>query len=291
MILKPIAKPVRIRIKSGGMEHSSVESLKSRFEIEDLKDLVTDGRLSRWLEQQNHKPVPTDILGLNKESMEFALAVYRFFFDEKNEKQVGELYYCLYQATGNDDYLNKSAEDYFPKALIELDERRKAEEEARRKAEEETRRKAEEEARKKAEEEARRKAEEEARRKAEEEARRKEKEEYIMVGEGRYVKLVSDRGVWSIKDTDFLKFDTSTSRILKLAEWKFLVKHFNVEHPFYKKYFMPNLNEDQYFIYKVYDGTGYGVSACSYNYYSKLDFIPMIARSSGTLLLFKDVQV
>lgn len=259
MILKPIAKPVRIRIKSGGMEHSSVESLKSRFEIEDLKDLVTDGRLSRWLEQQNHKPVPTDILGLNKESMEFALAVYRFFFDEKNEKQVGELYYCLYQATGNDDYLNKSAEDYFPKALIELDERRKAEEEARRKAEEE--------------------------------ARRKEKEEYIMVGEGRYVKLVSDRGVWSIKDTDFLKFDTSTSRILKLAEWKFLVKHFNVEHPFYKKYFMPNLNEDQYFIYKVYDGTGYGVSACSYNYYSKLDFIPMIARSSGTLLLFKDVQV
>lgn len=146
MILKPIAKPVRIRIKSGGMEHSSVESLKSHFVVDDIKDLVADGRLSRWLEQQNHRSIPNDILGLNKDSMEFALAVYRFFFDEKNEMSDGEVYYCLYQETSNDAYLNKSAEEHYPKALIELDDRRKkAEEEARRKAEEDARRKAEEE--------------------------------------------------------------------------------------------------------------------------------------------------
>ena len=54
MILKPIAKPVRIRIKSGGEEHSSLESLKQNFCLEDIKPLL-DGRLSRWLQRQGEK--------------------------------------------------------------------------------------------------------------------------------------------------------------------------------------------------------------------------------------------
>ena len=54
MKLRPIAKPVRIRIKSGGEEHSSLESLKQNFCIEDIKPLL-DGRLSRWLQRLGEK--------------------------------------------------------------------------------------------------------------------------------------------------------------------------------------------------------------------------------------------
>lgn len=45
------AKPVKIRIKSGGEEHSSLESLKRNFSFKDIEPLL-DGRLSRWLKQQ-----------------------------------------------------------------------------------------------------------------------------------------------------------------------------------------------------------------------------------------------
>lgn len=45
------AKPVKIRITSGGQEHTSLESLKHNFNINDVKPLL-DGRLSRWLRQQ-----------------------------------------------------------------------------------------------------------------------------------------------------------------------------------------------------------------------------------------------
>ena len=54
MKLIPIAKPVRIRIKSGGEEHSSLESLKQNFCLEDIKPLL-DGRLSRWLQRLGEK--------------------------------------------------------------------------------------------------------------------------------------------------------------------------------------------------------------------------------------------
>lgn len=264
MILKPIAKPVRIRIKSGGMEHSSVESLKSHFVVDDIKDLVADGRLSRWLEQQNHRSIPNEILALNKDSMEFVLAVYRFFFDEKNAMSDGEVYYYLYQETSNDAYLNKSAEEHFPKALIELDERRKkAEEEARRAA-----------------------TQEEVRRKAEEEARKK-KEEYILIGENQFVELFDDCGLHSKFDTDFSKFDKPSSRILTLAEWNYLVGHLNHNHPFYKKYFEPYLGKNLYFVYRVW-GYGYGICVGSVNR-NKIHF-GQSDRPRGTLLLFNDVE-
>ena len=47
MKLEPKAKPVRIRIKSGGEEHSTLESLKRNFSVDDLKPAVEDRRLSR----------------------------------------------------------------------------------------------------------------------------------------------------------------------------------------------------------------------------------------------------
>lgn len=57
MILQAKARPVRIRIKSGGKEHSSFESLKRHFCIKDLLPSAKDGRLSRWLRQQGEDSV------------------------------------------------------------------------------------------------------------------------------------------------------------------------------------------------------------------------------------------
>lgn len=51
MKLIPKAKPVKIRIKSGGEEHSSLDSLLHNFNVSDIEPLL-DGRLVRWLKQQ-----------------------------------------------------------------------------------------------------------------------------------------------------------------------------------------------------------------------------------------------
>jgi hypothetical protein len=53
MKLEPKAKPVRIRIKSGGEEHFSLDSLKRNFSVQDLWEAVRGKSLSRWLRQQN----------------------------------------------------------------------------------------------------------------------------------------------------------------------------------------------------------------------------------------------
>lgn len=270
MILKPIAKPVRIRIKSGGMEHSSVESLKSHFVVDDIKDLVADGRLSRWLEQQNHRSIPDEILALNKDSMEFALAIYRFFFDEKNEMSDGEVYYCLYQETSNDAYLNRSAEEHYPKALIELDERKK-------------------------------KAEEEARKKAEEEARKK-KEEYFMIGEGRYVELYKDCGVKSINDVNLSGLVSSSARVLTCKEWNYFLEHIKPHHPLYEKCIKERYiickspSEKSYCVGWIFDINNFrgptffgGQFPNSFNTTSKN--VTYSQYHSGVLLLFKDVEV
>lgn len=62
MKLEPKAKPVRIRIMSGGEEHSSLESLKKNFSVRDLSDAVEDKRLSRWLKQQKQNEMAEGVL-------------------------------------------------------------------------------------------------------------------------------------------------------------------------------------------------------------------------------------
>jgi len=49
------AKPIRIRIKSGGEEHSSLDSLRHNLCVQDLWPLIKDKRLSRWLMQLGEK--------------------------------------------------------------------------------------------------------------------------------------------------------------------------------------------------------------------------------------------
>lgn len=51
MKLIPKAKPVRIRILSGGIEHSSLDSLLQNFDIDALLPLYKNGSLVRWLNQ------------------------------------------------------------------------------------------------------------------------------------------------------------------------------------------------------------------------------------------------
>lgn len=68
MILQAKARPVRIRIKSGGEEHSSFESLKRHFCVKDLLPSAKDGRLSRWLRQQGEESVANCI---DAQSVEF----------------------------------------------------------------------------------------------------------------------------------------------------------------------------------------------------------------------------
>lgn len=62
MILKMNSqtKPVKIRIKSGGEEHASLNSLKNNFHVLDVCDLL-DNRLSRWLRQQNQHELANEL--------------------------------------------------------------------------------------------------------------------------------------------------------------------------------------------------------------------------------------
>lgn len=53
-------KPVKIRIKSGGEEHASLNSLKNNFHVLDVCDLL-DNRLSRWLRQQNQHELANEL--------------------------------------------------------------------------------------------------------------------------------------------------------------------------------------------------------------------------------------
>lgn len=49
MKLTPKAKPIRMRIVSGGEEHSSIETLRNNYSLGDILPLVKDGRLHKWL--------------------------------------------------------------------------------------------------------------------------------------------------------------------------------------------------------------------------------------------------
>lgn len=66
MILQAKARPVRIRIKSGGEEHSSFESLMRLFCVKDLLPSAKDGRLSRWLRQQEKDNVAERVEALQE---------------------------------------------------------------------------------------------------------------------------------------------------------------------------------------------------------------------------------
>lgn len=70
MIYYTKARPVRIRIMSGGEEHSSFDSLMHHFSVNDLLDSAVDGRLSNWLLQQGKDAVAEGIVRIKDSLLE-----------------------------------------------------------------------------------------------------------------------------------------------------------------------------------------------------------------------------
>lgn len=88
MKLEPKAKPVRIRIKSGGEEHFNLESLKRSFSVQDLWESVTGGSLSRWLRQQNESELAKQVEAfcqIEKPSIEDYIRFSSLFFEKEME--------------------------------------------------------------------------------------------------------------------------------------------------------------------------------------------------------------
>lgn len=86
MKLEPKAKPVRIRIKSGGEEHFNLESLKQNFSVQDLWEAVRGKSLSRWLKQQNETDLAEQVEAfcqIEKPSIEDYIKFSSLFFEKE----------------------------------------------------------------------------------------------------------------------------------------------------------------------------------------------------------------
>lgn len=108
MRLIPKAKAVRIRIKSGGEEHSSLDSLKRNFDLADVRVLL-DGRLSRWLKQQGKHDLASKIESSDKQMlMKDDFSLCKLFFGTEINNKISNIYsfadYCIddkrYEKTG-----------------------------------------------------------------------------------------------------------------------------------------------------------------------------------------------
>lgn len=88
MKLIPKAKPVKIRIKSGGEEHSSLDSLMHNFDVFNIGSLL-DGRLVRWLKQQGENELAEVVDGIDASSLQTVhglMYLMKIFFPEYIEK-------------------------------------------------------------------------------------------------------------------------------------------------------------------------------------------------------------
>ena len=89
------AKPIRIRIKSGGEEHSSLDSLRQNLCVQDLWPLVKDKRLSRWLMQLGEVDLAHAIDALSVGQLDVSTyfkIIFLFFKDELYAHCVMDLY-------------------------------------------------------------------------------------------------------------------------------------------------------------------------------------------------------
>ena len=89
------AKPIRIRIKSGGEEHSSLDSLRQNLCVQDLWPLVKDKRLSRWLMQLGEVDLSHAIDALSVGQLDVSTyfkIIFLFFKDELYAHCVMDLY-------------------------------------------------------------------------------------------------------------------------------------------------------------------------------------------------------
>lgn len=89
------AKPIRIRIKSGGEEHFSLDSLRQNLNVQDLWPLIKDNRLSRWLMQLGEVDMAHEIDALSESQLNFSTyfkVLVIFLKDDLVGSHVTELY-------------------------------------------------------------------------------------------------------------------------------------------------------------------------------------------------------
>lgn len=89
------AKPIRIRIKSGGEEHSSLDSLRHNLCVQDLWPLIKDKRLARWLMQLGEVDLAHEIDALSECQLDFSTylkILLLFLKDELGGCHITELY-------------------------------------------------------------------------------------------------------------------------------------------------------------------------------------------------------
>lgn len=122
MKLIPQAKPVKIRIKSGGEEHSSLDSLKRNFNISDIQPLL-DGRLARWLKQQGENELANVISEVNAESLntlQGVMNVMQIFFKDYIEANGTNDLLNLIKHWLDSPYYHKNGENLFSYITVEL---------------------------------------------------------------------------------------------------------------------------------------------------------------------------
>ena len=89
------AKPIRIRIKSGGEEHFSLDSLCRNLCVQELWPLIKDHRLSRWLMQLGEVDLAHEIDALSECQLDFSTyfkVLVIFLKDDLVGRHVTELY-------------------------------------------------------------------------------------------------------------------------------------------------------------------------------------------------------
>ena len=89
------AKPIRIRIKSGGEEHFSLDSLCRNLCVQELWPLIKDHRLSRWLMQLGEVDLAHEIDALSECQLDFPTyfkVLVIFLKDDLAGRHVTELY-------------------------------------------------------------------------------------------------------------------------------------------------------------------------------------------------------
>lgn len=100
MKLIPKARPVRIRVMSGGMEHSNLKSLKDHFSIKNVMESISNGSMDRWLKQCGENEKAQSVEAASKKG---AIEIMKVFFPELEMKSNVDIVIHLYKSGQKDD--------------------------------------------------------------------------------------------------------------------------------------------------------------------------------------------
>lgn len=124
MKLIPKAKPIRIRISSGGKEHSTLESLLDSFSIGDVRPLMENGMMLKWLNQIGESRLCAKIKSmsenLNGEGKWSNSDIISIFFDSPDKLAEYAENVLLRSEPDAMEYLKAAAGKASPAALYRL---------------------------------------------------------------------------------------------------------------------------------------------------------------------------